>query len=339
LAVAGALAVLLASSAPAGLLGLMMLGVLALVSGFERHSLHVADAFAATVLEDPAAVQSLIVLGGLTGSERCRLIYESIGPDVAERAMDRLPERQERETLVHSIVEHCGGSLYSPDTLTLARSLLSRLPSSAARLNRMATKGPERSLILGAVAVARQAYARLLGTTDSERPIAMAALASVRPLVILGATAGLLAVPLLAFVILVCTTRYMDFLIVLAALGAVLGIVVAHQSDDAPLSAGTLGWRIVVAAVVLGCTAMIGLCLTGSKQFARLALQFPLSLVPLVVVAAFSGGVFARWGPKSQPGTRASRADASKTAHTLTLPMGERESILRSRSERKSTQE
>jgi hypothetical protein len=167
----------------------------------------------------------------------------------------------------------------------------------------------------------------------------MAALASVRSQMILGAIAGLMAVPVLALVIMVCSTRYVAFLFVLGALGAVLGIVVAHQSDRDLVSAGALGWRMVVASVFLGCTAMLGLCLTGHQAFSGLALLFPLSLVPLLLVAAFSGGVFARWAPKPQPGLRAGQQDPSRTAHTLALPLGERESVLRSRKERKSDRE
>jgi len=333
----GMLAVLFALSVPAGLLGLLVLGVLALVAAFERSSLYAADAFAAKVLDDPGAVESLVVLCGLTGWERCRLLYESIGPDVAERAMDQLPGPEDRRLLVESVAAHYGRSPHSPDTLSLARNLFSRQPSAAERLSRLVDA--ERSVALGAVAVARQAYSRLLGTADEQRPVSMATLAAVRPQVILGAVAGLIAVPVLAFVTLVCTARYVDFLIVLGALGAVLGIAVAHQSERDALSAAMLGWRMVVAAVCFACTAMIGFCLTGSPSFSHLALQFPLSLVPFLAAAAFGGGVFARWGPKTLPGAPLGHEDGSRTAHTLTMPLGGKESILRARSERKSAGE
>ena len=317
---------------PAGLLGVLFLALLVLVAAFERQSLCAADEFAVKLLGDDGPVQSLIAICGLTSWERCRLLYETIGPDVARRAMKSLPSPEERRHLVESIASHYERAAFVPDTLALARSLFSRLPLTGERLGRLSAVGEGRSPVRTIVRGIGRVFARLLGTADDGAPITMAELAAVRPQVLMGTIAGVLAVPILALIVLIYAQRYGPFLVVLGVLAAVLGVLVAHQTCREGLSAVRLGWGTIVASSFFTATTMVGFCLTGMQSFAPLAVQFPLTLVPVTLVAGLSGALFARWGPKPPP---AAGGDAgSRTAHTLTMPLEGRGSILRSRNRR-----
>ncbi|MHC4591674.1 MAG: serine/threonine-protein kinase, partial [Planctomycetota bacterium] len=288
-AICAAIAVLFVLSIWAGLLGLVALAMLLLASGFERHTVFASDAFAARVLESRNVVQSLAVITGLMGLERYQLLYETMGPDVADRRSDQ-PVKDAREELVANVAAHYSAVTYLPDTLELARKLLSGLPAAAERLNRLVGL-TSASRVIGGVGLARRVYAGMLGARGKADVLSMAELAATRPYVQVGVVAGLLSVMTLGFLFLRNGSQYYQFLVVLGALGAALGILVTARSCREAISAGRAGWAIIVSSVAFTVTTMIGFCLTPWHPLSRLALQFPVFLAFVLPAGALAGAL------------------------------------------------
>ncbi|MHC4479414.1 MAG: serine/threonine-protein kinase [Planctomycetota bacterium] len=328
--ICGAVAVLFLLSVWAGLLGLMLFALLLLAASFERHSVYGADEFAVRVVENEEVVAVMVVTAGLTSPERYRLIWETMGPEVADRNADDLPP-QARGELSQCIAAHFGEVAHSPDMLEMARKLLSGLPPAADRLNRLAgLAGP--GLVVPAIGAARRFYATLLGT-DREGPLSVVDLSAVGLYAAMGLVGGLVTVLVLAFVFLRSGGSYGEFLAVLGAFAAVLGFAVVARSGAEGLSAGRAGWAMVVASVLFTTTAMLGFCLTGWTRLSRLALQFPVFLLLVMPLAGLAGVLLVRVGPKLGMRIRTGSPDVrSRTAHTVMVSTKrEEESVLSSR--------
>ncbi|NLW49678.1 MAG: serine/threonine protein kinase [Candidatus Brocadiaceae bacterium] len=315
---------LLVLSPAAGFLGLLFLGVLMLTAAFERESVQAADDFAARVVEDPEPVQSVILLGGLAGPERGRLLRDGLGAAAAAAASAGALSGEERERILRGLLEPGDGPLTGADVWTSALGLLSRGPSAARRIRRLAAAEGEGHPAREVMALVRHAYSRLLVSTRRKPPVvSMADLAGVRSQAIVGGMAGATALCVFLFMVLTTVPHYLDFLLTVGVLAAVAGTMAGHQfRGDAP-SAGLLGWRILVATTSFVCSTMLGLCLAdgllGQRVLSRLALQLPLLMIPLLAVAALAGGLFVRWTFRAGRGTAADRPSPSRTAHTAAL--------------------
>jgi serine/threonine-protein kinase len=318
-AICAAIAVLFVLSIWAGLLGLVVLAMLLLASGFERHTVFASDAFAARVLDSRKVVQSLAVITGLMGLERYRLLYETMGPDVADRRSDQ-PVQDARDELVANIAAHYSAVTYLPDTLELARKLLSGLPAAAERLNRLVGLTSASRVIAG-VGLARRVYAGMLGVGRKTDVLSMAELAEMRPYAQVGVVAGLLSVLALAFLFLRNGSQYYQFLVVLGALGATLGVLVTVRSCRQAICASRAGWAIIVSSVAFAVTTMVGFCLAPWHPLSRLALQFPVFLALVLPAAALAGALLVRISPVLGLKLGTARYDVrSRTAHTIMMP-------------------
>jgi serine/threonine-protein kinase len=328
-AICVAIAALFWLSALAGLLGLSVVAVLMVTSAFERNCAHAGDRFAVRVVEDEDAVRSLVVLSGLTNDHECyRLLRDSLGRDVADKGLDDLPEGTKRAELVEAVAEHYTSMAYLPDAFEVILKVFSGLPSAAERLNRLAGLPQGSSPVLAGVTVARRVYGGMLG--EPEKRMNLYDLADVKLYGLTGLVGGLLAVGSMAFLTLRGRGGYGDFLILLVALGAVLGSIVALRSCRSTVSPGKLGWDMTVASVGLCVATMLGFCLTGWPAVTPLAFQFLVAMVAVLVQAAALGVLLVRVGPRL--GIRVGGKpyeSRSRTHHTVALDKEEREFLMR----------
>ncbi|MHC4592186.1 MAG: hypothetical protein ACYS8L_05765, partial [Planctomycetota bacterium] len=221
---------------------------------------------------------------------------------------------------------HYSAVTYLPDTLELARKLLSGLPAAAERLNRLVGL-TSASRVIGGVGLARRVYARMLGARGKADVLSMAELAATRPYVQVGVLAGLLSVLTLGFLFLRNGSQYYQFLAVLGALGVALGILVTARSCREAISAGRAGWAIIVSSVAFTVTTMIGFCLTPWHPLSRLALQFPVFLALVLLAGALAGALLVRVGPVLGLKLGTARYDVrSRTAHTIMMPRKDEDS-------------
>jgi hypothetical protein len=321
LAICAVVAMLVVALSWKGLvLGALAFGILLLVADFERNSQLAADAFTCQALGSRDTVQSLIVLAGLTSVERYQLLYDSMGPDMAGKPLAEVPTREERRPIIESVLTRFGAVPHSPATLEMARTLYSRVPSAAERLNRLSGVSPGSSPITGAVRLAANVYARFLGLPSDQRTD-LADLAESKPYMQAGALAAVISVLFLVLLVLrFPDAAYESFLAVVGLAGVALGIGSTHRAGRSGLKTGKLGWALVTCAVTFAAITMLGFCLTGQKEIARLALQFPITFALTLVLAAFGSAFMGRFGPPAVRKPRRPQFDGrGGTAHTLAI--------------------
>jgi tRNA A-37 threonylcarbamoyl transferase component Bud32 len=320
IAACGAIAVLFSSSVMGGLLALLFFGVLLVAAGFERSTRFVGDAFGAKVVGSEGAVKSVIVAQGLAGVEGRRLILESEGREPAEQWSGKLPSPEARAELAEGIAAHYSEVEYSPSTLEMASKLFSVTPFAADRLNRLAGIPRRRSRLMGTILTAKRIYAGLLATSE-KRATCMADLAGAGQHALLGAIGGLLAVAATALFVLAGASEYVSFVVSAGVLGCAMGCFVAPKVCRQGMSPGRMGWAVVVAGVSFTCIAMVGFSLFGGPDLSGLAVQCPIGLVLIILLAGASAAVLVRLAPALGFETHRGTYDFGfKTAHTLVMP-------------------
>ena len=295
--VAGLLAVivvLLWVSVWGSVLAMLLVGVLLLVAGFERSARYAEDAFAAKVTGKAEVVKSLIAVSGLTGEEGFRLRLEAAGLADAAGSSESAAG-QEARPFVENVVAHYGRAEYAPGPLEKVRLLFSHMPSAATRLNRTAGVGEKHAFAAAAIPWAEYIYTALTGKSEGKQTMPMRELAAIGSYQAVGTIDGAMAVPMLALLLPWGVAHYAGFLVLLAIVGSVSGLLLSVVFLPGRLSVGRFGWAVVVTSVFFTCTSMLGLCLVGGRTLSLFAFHFPVSLVIVSFFAFSIGAASVRW--------------------------------------------
>ena len=286
------IALLFRTSFWGGIVGLLFVGLLLLVAGFERSCRYVEDAFAAKVLESEEIVKSLVAASGLASEESYRLRRELAGATGTQSRRGG-PGQGEARSLVESLVRHYSKARYSPGPLERVRTLFSPAPSAAQRLNQLAGVAESPLPIAAAISSARRLYVSVSGR-EEKGTMYVRELAATGFYKAAGTIAGIVSIAMVALLLPWGIAHYAGFLGVMALMGTASGFLLAVLLLPEGLSAGRFGWAVVVTSVFFTCTNMLGLCLSGGRILSQLALHFPVSLVLISLFAFFIGALFVR---------------------------------------------
>ncbi len=302
----------------AGWVGLLFWAMLLFTASFERHSRLAADNFAIKVAEDRRAVETLIVLDGLSGAEAHLLMTESTGKAMAG-ALDSPTATEVGRRLVERIATHYAEVEHVPDTLELAGVMLRPRPLAADRLNAVAGIPQGQTVSAAVVGWTKRQYATLLGARGRE-PTSMLDLGRMAAPVLVGSVAGVLAVVLLGLLLHRLGPRYVGFASSVGALSAVLGFAVGGSMWMRGQSVGRLGWACVVGATAFSCVAAVGLCVAGGRQFSQFALQFPVGFLAIVIIALAGALIYVRVASLlGAERVRRPPTPKTETAHTVMI--------------------
>jgi len=326
----------------AGWVGLMFWAMLLFTASFERHSRTAADNFTMKVAEDREAVETLIVLDGLSGPEAHQLMAESTGKAMAG-VLETPAKPEVGRRLVEKVAAHYAEVEHVPDTLGLAGALFRPRPLAADRLNALAGIPKGQSVTAAVVGWMKRQYAALLGARGRE-PTSMLDLGRMTAPVLVGVAAGVLAVVLLALLLYGLGPRYVGFASSVGALSALVGLAVGGSMWMRGQSVGRLGWACVMGATAFSCVGAVGLCLVGGRHYSQFALQFPVGFLAIVLIALAGSLVYVRiaslFGAER---VRRPPTEKSETAHTMLMSaetaQGKKEPEAAAESEAEETQE
>ncbi len=321
----GLTALLYVISLGAGVVGTAFLLTILATAAFERHSQLAGDVFA-TALTSPEAVRSTAIAMGLSRPESYRLLADSVDEETAEKWGGALPPAIQRERLNDDVVGHFSEVEYLPEMAEIACKLFATVPFAADRLNRLAGIPSRPSATVATVNALKKFYIGLLGTPEP-RPTCMIDLAKTASSSLVGAAGGLLAVAVMWLLALGGGAQYATFVIVFSLAGLAMGLVITPLTGQFGSRPGQMGWNMMTAGVAFCTVAMVAFCTIGGTTLSRYAIQCPVALILMLLVAYGASAVFYRLAPAlGIEMTGRSEGLGGKTAHTVIMSVAEHHS-------------
>ena len=275
----------------AGALGVLFIGLLLLLAGFERSCRYAGDAFAAEVVESKEIVEALVAVSGLAGVEGC-LLRRGLARASGAGNVSAGAAQTDARRLAGSVVARYRKAKYSAGILERIRLLFSPVPSAGERLNQLAGVAGGRLSVAEGVLSARRMFTVLAGSQDEE-PMHLRELSGMGFHGAVGIIEGVVAVAILALPLRWgAAAHYAGFLGLLAVLGSASGILLAALLLPGRLSGGRFGWAVIVTSVFFTCMSMLGLCLAGGRTLPPFA--FPVFSVLAGFFAFLIGAMVAR---------------------------------------------